>query len=125
MKFSDWFAIARGKYPFNDLDVKPIRIFLKGPRAVPYNNSYLFVARFMEKTQKYNDKAIELFHFDGEFKKLLTLAVGRDGSYAGLCWNPEDNTELVISFYSDHDRRNTPRQGKTNDIWVAKVKITP
>ena len=63
----------------------------------------------------------------GSFNLLHTLVTGRDGSYAGLQWNPKDPNELIVSFYSDHERIKGWRRfinNPSNDIWVARLIIS-
>ena len=117
-------VVARAKPPYTDWKLEPHKIFLQGPCAIPFNDSYLFVGRFKTKRSSYKQKEINLYLYaDGKFSLLLTLATGRDGSYAGMCWNPKDPKELLISFYSDHARMKTSYIHKANDVWVARVNI--
>jgi hypothetical protein len=115
--------VGRAKPPYKDWDISKYDMYLKGPKAIAYKNSYLVTGRFRKKFQLSGKRQINLYHYDGKFEHLLNLATGNDGSYAGLCWNPNDSSELLISFYSDHNRLKTKKQGKSNDIWIARVKI--
>jgi hypothetical protein len=128
-KAGNFFYTAKISPPYQDIQLNEHRIYLKGPRAIRWKDQLLFIGRAQNPNLLKKD--IVLYHaiVDEsaekivEFKPLLTLATGRDGSYAGLCFNPLDPADLWIAFYSDHARIGTPDQGKINDIWLARVHL--
>ncbi len=117
----DWFGVATASPPFEKWELQLHRIYLKGPRAIEYGKNFIVVGRHIDAPKA--PRKVKVFHYDGEFHPLLTLAEGKDGSYAGLCWDPENEDELLVSFYSDHARLGTPLEGKVNDVWVARLQI--
>ena len=119
--FCDWIGVAKSIPPYTRWDMDTHRLWLKGPRSIKYRDGYLVCGRFAKKGWSF--KQINLYWYDGEFHELLELDGGRDGSYAGLAWNPNEKNEMLISFYSDHDRFGKPFAGKANDIWFARVEI--
>lgn len=119
--FCDWIAVARSNPPYTEWRMSTHRLWLKGPRAISFGDDYLFVGRFSRPGWMF--KQVNLYHYDGEFHELLELAGGMDGSYAGLAWNPDEPSELLVSFYSDHARFGTFHAGQANDIWFARVEI--
>ncbi|MHA1679472.1 MAG: hypothetical protein ACTSUE_00535 [Promethearchaeota archaeon] len=114
-------VVAKSNPPYAEWDLEFHKIFLKGPRAIAFGDNFLFIGRHYNSRDRL--KNIDLFLYDGKFKKLETLARGKDGSYAGLCWNPRDPRELLVSFYSDHERLGTPDEGKANDVWFTRVLV--
>jgi hypothetical protein len=122
---ADWVGIATAPAPYTEWRVATHRTYLKGPRIIRRGESYLAVGRFVQSSRK-GRRLVSLFEFrEGHDPlPLLTLASGQDGSYAGLCWDPEDPDVLCISYYSDHAREGTPLAGKANDVYFARVRIT-
>jgi hypothetical protein len=126
--FSDWLVVAHASKPFEKWEYYLHRSYLKGPRAIYHpSGEYFFVGRTKDtKSQRNTKREITLFQYNLEnntFTPLYTFAEGRDGSYAGLHIDQEDDSILYVSFYSDHNRRGTNLQGKVNDIWFSKLKI--
>lgn len=124
--FKDWTIVATAAPPFNQWTLQVHRLYLKGPRAIFLPGraaGLLVVGRYQAAPRA--PKQVQLFHYTaGEgFRPLLALAEGKDGSYAGLCWDPGRPRELLVSFYSDHARVGTAVEGKQNDVWVARVAI--
>ncbi|MHA1698677.1 MAG: hypothetical protein ACTSWN_07560, partial [Promethearchaeota archaeon] len=118
----NFICFGTANHPFSKWNIKTHELYLKGPRAIAHNESFLVVGRTESKVKGRRD--VTLLYYDGGFHSLLTLATGNDGSYAGLIWNPDKADELLISFYSDHQRIGTTLEGKANDIWFAMVKIS-
>lgn len=119
----NYFGIAKAKHPFEQWNTDLIRKYVKGPRGILYNGKLLVCARYKEKRQ--TRRSVMLFEYwKNDLKPLLTLGTGNDGSYAGLTLNPSNHDELIISFYSDHARVGTSKQGKFNDIWIARVRLS-
>ncbi|MBN2152031.1 MAG: hypothetical protein JW839_11325 [Candidatus Lokiarchaeota archaeon] len=117
----DWFVVGTAGAPYTRWDLKPHEMYLKGPAAIAMDGGFLVVGRHAGHGDRL--KRVVLFHYDGEFHELLTLAGGNDGSYAGMAWHPERAGELVVSFYSDHERLGTPLAGKANDVWVSRIAV--
>ena len=117
----EWFAIGMATPPYTSWEMTTHRIYLKGPAAIPWRNGYVVAGRFMNRGDRL--RQVTLFHYDGAFHPLLALAEGRDGSYPGLAWHPERENELIMSYYSDHERLGTPGGGKSNDAWVSRVLV--
>lgn len=123
----DWFATAVLSPPFTGQpETRVHRMYVKGPRAIEWPSKdargHLLVCRHKERAEK--DKSVSLFYHEvGKLTRMLEIARGKDGSYAGLQWI-DPGKKLMISFYSDHDRIDTITQGRINDVWIALIDFT-
>lgn len=120
----DWFAVARADPPFVRWRTTFHRTYLKGPRAVRCGGGFVIVGRHVARPGA--PRRVVMFTCSGDGSELhprLHLATGRDGSYAGACWHPDDRSLLLVSFYSDHARLGTPSEGRVNDVWVARIRV--
>ncbi len=127
--FCDRIVTASANYPFKDFEYKVHNIYLKGPRGIEHPNGTLFFVGRYKKNKKApsKEREVALFIYDREkemFEHLYTFAKGKDGSYAGLYVDKKDPGSLYVSFYSDHERLGTDKEGDVNDVWFSRLQLS-